>query len=208
MGDTFMKRLALISGMALAALIFVPGSVSAHGIGDDEGGNDSWSNAQTTDWQADGEQNDWQEESNDDTSNDTSNGTIVDALVADGNFTTLVAAVQAAGLAETLSAPGDLTVFAPTDEAFANLPAGTVESLLANPGVLADVLKNHVVAGRVDSDAAVMYGEAQALSGNTLNIGYGDDGELYIEDSRITMADIETSNGIVHVIDAVLVPTN
>ena len=188
-----MKRTALVTGVLLAAVVFVPGAVSAHGYDDYESKHDSGRYAQTAGWHDNG-------------GYDQSSGTIVDALVADGNFTTLVTAVQAAGLAETLSAPGDLTVFAPTDQAFANLSEGTVEALLANPAALTEILKNHVVAGRVDGDVAIWYGEAQSLAGNTLNIGYGDDGELYIEDSRISVTDIHTENGIVHVIDAVLVP--
>lgn len=219
-----MKRTLIASGVILAAVAFVPGAVSAHSYDDYNGHYGNWDNAKTADWHGDYDnswyqghdswyqksattwhENSYQHEWADEDSA-TSHGTIVDALVNKGNFTTLVTAVQAAGLAETLSAPGDLTVFAPTDQAFANLPEGTVESLLANPTALAEVLKNHVVAGRVDGDAAIWYGEALALTGNTLNIGYGDDGVLYIDDARITVTDIETSNGIVHVIDAVLVP--
>lgn len=161
--------------------------------------------AQTSDWGGHGHYgysgySHWGE------SDEHSQGTIVDTLVERGNFTTLVAAVQAAGLADTLSAPGELTVFAPTDRAFAKLPAGTVESLLANKDALTKVLTNHVVAGYVDGETAVEVGEAQSLAGNTLNIGYGNDSELYVNDARIKVTDIETSNGVIHVIDAVLVP--
>lgn len=133
-------------------------------------------------------------------------GTIAETLANDQRFTTLVAAAQTAGLADALNAPGEMTVFAPTNRAFDKLPAGTVESLLANPAALKTVLLNHVVAGNVDADTANYLGEAKTLSGNTLNIGYGDDGYLYVNDSRITVQDVWTTNGVIHVIDAVLVP--
>lgn len=193
-----MKRTALVAGLVVAAAVFVPASASAHSYDTEDHG---WRPAYSAKWNSDNHDwnNDWSHE-------EQPSGTIVDALVNDGNFTTLVTAVQAAGLAETLSAPGDLTVFAPTDAAFAQLPEGTVEALLADPAALTNVLTNHVVAGRVDGDTAVWVGEAQALSGNTLNIGYGHDGVLYINDSPISVTDIHTSNGIVHVVDAVILP--
>lgn len=196
-----MKRTALFSGALLAAVVMVPGTVSAHRYDNQKSDRGSWKYSQTAYKHANVESNDWAKDCG-----EQSTGTIVDALVNDGRFTTLVAAVKAAGLADTLSAPGDLTVFAPTDKAFAKLPQGTVEALLADPAALANVLKNHVVAGRVDGATAVELGEAKALTGNTLNIGYGNNGKLYINDSRITKTDVHTSNGIVHVIDAVLVP--
>jgi len=133
-------------------------------------------------------------------------GTVVETLANDDRFTTLVAAVKAANLVDALNAPGEKTVFAPTNSAFEKLPAGTVESLLANPEALSSVLLNHVVAGNIDADTANYVGEADTLSGNKLNIGYGDDGYLYVNDSRIVVQDVWTSNGVIHVIDAVLVP--
>jgi uncharacterized surface protein with fasciclin (FAS1) repeats len=193
-----MKRTALVAGLLLAAVVFVPGSVSAHSY---ESHNSDWNGAQHASWTP--------SHYNDEYDNGydyQSEGTIVDSLVNDGSFTTLITAVQAAGLAETLSASGDLTVFAPTDEAFAKLPAGTVEALLADKAALTTVLTNHVVSGRVDGETAIWAGEAPSLAGNMLNIGYGDDGVLYVNDAAITITDIHTSNGVVHVIDAVLVP--
>lgn len=132
-------------------------------------------------------------------------GTIVDTLAGNGNFTTLVAAVQAAGLADALSAPGDKTVFAPTDQAFAALPAGTVEGLLQNLPVLTDILTYHVVAGKVDAAAAEELSNATALNGKQLDISV-EDGDLYVNDSRVLIADIPASNGVIHAIDAVLMP--
>jgi len=132
-------------------------------------------------------------------------GTIVDTLAQNGNFTTLIAAVQAAGLVDALNAPGDKTVFAPTDQAFANLPAGTVDSLLANIPALTDILTYHVVNGKVDADAAQELTQATALNGKTLNISVRDC-DLYINDSKVVLEDIPTSNGIIHVVDNVLLP--
>lgn len=189
-----MKRTALVAGLIIAGAVFVPGTVGAT---DYETTDHSWHSAHTATWNP--------HELDCEYENQTG-GTIVDELVANGNFTTLVAAVQAAGLAETLSAPGDLTVFAPTDDAFAQLPAGTVEALLADKAALTSVLTNHVAAGRIDGDTAVWAGEAQVLSGSTLHIGYGDDGVLYVNDSPVSVTDINTSNGIVHVVDAVILP--
>jgi uncharacterized surface protein with fasciclin (FAS1) repeats len=206
-----MKKTLFAAGLAALAVTFAPAAgVSAHGYDSDyEGGRNS--DTQTASWhEGTWDNNDWNDGSWSDKndyqdSEGQTDGTIVDALVEDGNFTTLVAAVQAAGLADTLSAPGELTVFAPTDEAFAKLPAGTVETLLADVPTLTKILTNHVVAGSVDGDTAVEVGEATALSGTKLNIGYGDDGVLYVNDSAIEVTDIMTSNGIVHVIDAVIV---
>lgn len=184
------NKLLLATGTAIAALgavVLFPASASAQSMYGGEWNNNS------SGWQS------WHED-------EQGQGTIVDELVARGNFTTLVTAVQVAGLADTLSAPGELTVFAPTDRAFADLPAGTVESLLADKAALTNVLLNHVVAGKVDGDTAVEVGEAQSLAGNMLNIGYGNDGELYVNDARLKVTDIETSNGVIHVIDSVLVP--
>jgi len=132
--------------------------------------------------------------------------TIVDNLVSNGNFTTLVTAVQAAGLAETLSAPGETTVFAPTDQAFAALPAGTVEALIQDVPALTKVLTQHVVAGKVDAAAAAEVESATALNGNTLSITQDEHGSLYINGVQVILYDIMTTNGIIHVIDSVLIP--
>ncbi|HKY13895.1 MAG TPA: fasciclin domain-containing protein [Microthrixaceae bacterium] len=139
---------------------------------------------------------------------------IVDTAVAAGDFTTLVAAVQAAGLEETLRGEGPFTVFAPTDDAFAKLPAGTVEALLQDPtGDLAAILTYHVVPGAaMAADVAGMDGEAvTTVNGATLTVNVGDDGSVSLTDAagntaNVTSTDIETSNGVIHVIDSVLMP--
>ena len=131
--------------------------------------------------------------------------TIVDIAVADGRFKTLVQAVQAAGLAETLSGEGPFTVFAPTDDAFAKLPAGTLEALLADPEQLKNILLYHVVAGKVMSDQAKSLSEAEMLNGEKVSIKAEMD-KLMINDSQVVLADIEASNGVIHVIDTVLLP--
>jgi transforming growth factor-beta-induced protein len=136
---------------------------------------------------------------------------IVDTAVADGRFTTLVAAVQAAGLVETLKGEGPFTVFAPTDDAFAKLPEGTVESLLLpeNLQTLTDILLYHVVAGKVmAADVITLDGQMAdtALEGKQLAISIKD-GNVYLNDTvQVIITDIETSNGVIHVIDAVLLP--
>jgi transforming growth factor-beta-induced protein len=130
---------------------------------------------------------------------------IVDIAVADGRFTTLVTALQAAGLVETLQGEGPFTVFAPTDEAFAKLPAGTVEALLNDPEQLKAILLYHVVAGKVMAADAKMLNEAESASGEMLVIT--SQGEmLKINDSQVILADVDASNGVIHAIDAVLLP--
>ena len=134
-------------------------------------------------------------------------GNIVEVAVEAGIFQTLVAAVQAAGLVETLSGEGPFTVFAPTDEAFAQLPEGTVEALLEDLDTLREILTYHVVAGRVTSEQVVELDEATTVQGETVSISsYG--GNVRINDARVITADIEASNGIIHVIDAVILPGN
>jgi transforming growth factor-beta-induced protein len=134
-------------------------------------------------------------------------GTIVDIAVADGRFTTLVAAVQAAGLAETLSGEGPFTVFAPTDDAFAALPEGTVESLLADPeGALTDVLLYHVVDGAVMAETVVTLESATTLGGEDVTITVTDGNVFLNETTQVIITDIEASNGVIHVIDTVLLP--
>ncbi|MCA9954802.1 MAG: fasciclin domain-containing protein [Anaerolineales bacterium] len=133
--------------------------------------------------------------------------TIVDIAVADGRFTTLVTAVQAAGLAETLSGEGPFTVFAPTDDAFAALPEGTVESLLADPeGALTDVLLYHLVDGAVMAETVVTLDSATTLEGEDVTITV-EDGNVFLNDTvQVIITDIEASNGVIHVIDSVLLP--
>ena len=124
-----------------------------------------------------------------------------------GIFDTLVAAVGAADLGGVLSGQGPFTVFAPTDDAFAKLPAGTVESLLepGNKQKLIDILKYHVVSGRVYDDQAVKARSAQTLLGRSVKIGFSAEG-ISVNDANVVSKNIETSNGVVHAIDAVLLP--
>jgi len=139
---------------------------------------------------------------------------IVDTAIAAGDFTTLVAAVQAAGLEETLRGEGPFTVFAPTDDAFAALPEGTVETLLEDPtGDLASILTYHVVAGAVmAADVVGLDGQDVAtVNGATFTVNIGDDGSVSLTDAagnevNVVATDIQTSNGVIHVIDAVLMP--
>jgi transforming growth factor-beta-induced protein len=130
---------------------------------------------------------------------------IVDTAVAAGSFKTLAAALEAAGLVETLKGTGPFTVFAPTDEAFAKLPAGTVEGLLKDPKALAEILKYHVVSGKVMAADAAKLTEAKTVQGSPIKISVKD-GKVYINDAQVTTADIETSNGVIHVINKVILP--
>jgi len=131
---------------------------------------------------------------------------IVDTAVAAGNFTTLVAAVEAAGLVETLKGEGPFTVFAPTDEAFAALPAGTVEDLLKpeNKPILTAILTYHVVPGKVMSGDLSNGMTATTVQGDDITIMT--EGGVKVNDANVTTADIEASNGVIHVIDKVIMP--
>ncbi|SDZ24112.1 Uncaracterized surface protein containing fasciclin (FAS1) repeats [Jannaschia faecimaris] len=133
---------------------------------------------------------------------------IVDTAADAGSFTTLLAAAEAAGLVETLKGEGPLTVFAPTDEAFAALPEGTVETLLMpeNKDQLVDILTYHVVAGAVMSGDLSDGMEATAVNEGTLTIGT--EGGVTVNGANVVTADIEASNGVIHVIDAVLLPAS
>ena len=132
-------------------------------------------------------------------------GTIVDIAVADGRFETLVAALVAADLVEALSGEGPFTVFAPTDDAFAALPEGTVEALLEDIPALKDILLYHVVAGDVKAADVVTLDSAETLQGGSLSISVEGD-VVRINGAQVVIADIEASNGTIHVIDAVLLP--
>jgi len=135
---------------------------------------------------------------------------IVDTAVSAGKFNTLVAAVQAADLVETLKSPGPFTVFAPTDAAFDKLPAGTVEMLLKpeNKDKLIQVLTYHVVSGKVMSgDIAGKKMDAGTVEGSNLAIDAMGNGVM-INDATVISADVESSNGVIHVIDKVLLPSN
>ena len=131
--------------------------------------------------------------------------TIIDVAVAAGNFKTLVAAVQAAGLAETLSGPGPFTVFAPTDEAFAKLPAGTLEALLKDKQKLGAILTYHVVPGMVTAGQVVKLHSAKTVNGKSLEIKVVD-GKVMVDGAQVVATDIKASNGVIHVIDAVVLP--
>ncbi|RPH62756.1 MAG: fasciclin domain-containing protein [Chloroflexi bacterium] len=134
--------------------------------------------------------------------------TIVDVAVADGRFKTLVAALGAAGLVETLQGAGPFTVFAPTDDAFAKLPAGTIDTLLKpeNKQKLTDILLYHVVSGKVMAADVVKLTSAPTVLGKDVTITVKD-GKVFLNGTvQVIITDIETSNGVIHVIDAVLLP--
>lgn len=132
---------------------------------------------------------------------------IVDTAVAAGDFKTLAAALQAAGLVDTLKGPGPFTVFAPTDEAFAKLPAGTVEDLLKpeNKQKLISILTYHVVAGKVMAKDVVKLHEAKTVNGQDVKIMV-EGGKVMADNSNVVKTDIQCSNGVIHVIDTVLMP--
>jgi len=130
---------------------------------------------------------------------------IVDTAVAAGGFETLVAAVQAAGLEDVLRGEGPFTVFAPTDEAFAKLPAGTVESLLKDKEKLASILTYHVVAGEVLAKDVVKLKSAKTVNGQSAKVSVMD-GKVMIDNAHVVTTDIRTKNGVIHVIDTVILP--
>lgn len=130
---------------------------------------------------------------------------IVDTAVEAGSFTTLAKALQAAGLIETLKGAGPFTVFAPTDEAFAKLPAGTVESLLNNPEKLRKILLYHVVPGRVLAKDVVKIKAAKTAEGSSLRVTASKAGVM-VDSANVVKTDILTSNGVIHVIDSVMLP--
>lgn len=130
---------------------------------------------------------------------------IVDTAVSAGNFKTLVKAVQAAGLVDTLKGSGPFTVFAPTDEAFAKLPAGTLESLLANPEQLKKVLLYHVVPGKVMAADVVQLKEAKTAEGSSVKIK-ASAGQVSVDNAKVVRTDITCDNGVIHVIDTVILP--
>ena len=134
-------------------------------------------------------------------------GTIVDVAAANPDFTTLVAAVKAAGLVDTLNGTGPFTVFAPTNEAFAALPAGLLDKLLLpeNKDVLTKILTYHVVASKVMA-ADVKDGKAPTVEGSDLTLGTM--GGVTVNDAKVVTADVAASNGVIHVIDKVLVPAD
>jgi uncharacterized surface protein with fasciclin (FAS1) repeats len=138
---------------------------------------------------------------------DAAGSDIVDVAVAAGDFKTLAAALGAAGLVETLKGPGPFTVFAPTDEAFAQLPAGTVETLLKpeNKAKLTAILTYHVVPGKVTAADVVKLTGAKTVNGADVKVSV-DGGTVSINDAKVVKADVEASNGVIHVIDKVILP--
>ena len=129
---------------------------------------------------------------------------IVDTAAAAGSFNTLLAAATAAGLVDTLKGDGPFTVFAPTDDAFAALPEGTVEALLADPEALAGILTYHVVPGAVMSTELVDDMKAGTVNGAEITIDL--DNGVMVNDATVVAADVEASNGVIHVIDKVILP--
>lgn len=131
---------------------------------------------------------------------------IVDTAVAAGSFNTLAQALTAAGLVETLKGPGPFTVLAPTDAAFAALPAGTLDSLLANPDQLRAILTYHVIAGNHPASEVVTMTSAATVNGANVAIDASSGSVRLNGSATVTTADVQASNGIIHVIDAVLLP--
>jgi len=130
---------------------------------------------------------------------------IVDTAVSAGQFNTLVTAVKAAGLVDTLKSAGPFTVFAPTDAAFAKLPAGTVENLLKNPEQLKQVLLYHVVAGKVMAADVVKVTSAKTVQGTSAKVTVSG-GSVKIDNANVIKTDIACDNGVIHVIDTVILP--
>jgi uncharacterized surface protein with fasciclin (FAS1) repeats len=132
---------------------------------------------------------------------------IVDTAAAAGSFNTLVAALQAADLVDTLRGDGPFTVFAPTDDAFAKLPAGALEDLLRpeNKAKLQSILTYHVVAGKVMAEDAMKISSAKTVNGETFRVS-NSGGTVMVDDAKVIQADVMTSNGVIHVIDTVIMP--
>jgi uncharacterized surface protein with fasciclin (FAS1) repeats len=130
---------------------------------------------------------------------------IVDTAVAAGDFKTLVAAVKAAGLVDTLKGAGPFTVFAPTDEAFAKLPTGTVDALLKDPEKLKGILLYHVVSGKVMAADVMKMKTAKTVEGGSIKI-HEMGGKVMVNNATVTKTDIICDNGVIHVIDTVLMP--
>jgi uncharacterized surface protein with fasciclin (FAS1) repeats len=130
---------------------------------------------------------------------------IVTIAVESGKFNTLAKALTETGLVEALKGDGPFTVFAPTDEAFAKLPEGTIESLLKDKEALKSILLYHVVSGNVTSEQVVKLNKAETLSGKNVKINVND-GSVMINNATVTKADVIASNGVIHIIDTVLIP--
>ncbi|GAB1545160.1 fasciclin domain-containing protein [Scytonema sp. NUACC21] len=131
---------------------------------------------------------------------------LVETASQAGNFSKLVKAVEAAGLVDTLNSPGPFTVFAPTDEAFAKLPQGTLDELLKDTHKLKRILAYHVASGDVRSDDLIQIDHAETLEGSVVGIN-ATQGKVKVNDANVLQTDILTDNGVIHAIDAVLIPT-
>lgn len=136
-----------------------------------------------------------------------SSGDIVAIASSAGSFNTLVAAIKAAGLIETLQSEGPFTVFAPMDDAFAKLPEGTVDSLLANPDKLKQILLYHVVPGKVTASDVVNLSEAKTVQGSDVEITV-DGSSVMVNNANVVKTDVMASNGVIHVIDTVIIPSS
>ncbi|MGD2093238.1 MAG: fasciclin domain-containing protein [Candidatus Aminicenantes bacterium] len=130
---------------------------------------------------------------------------IVETAIDAGSFKTLVTAVKAANLVDTLSGKGPFTVFAPTDDAFAKLPEGTIEALLKDTDKLTSILTYHVVPGKIMAEKVVKLDSAKTVNGKNLSIKVKD-GKVMVDNALVTKTDIKCSNGVIHVIDAVVLP--
>jgi uncharacterized surface protein with fasciclin (FAS1) repeats len=130
---------------------------------------------------------------------------IVDTAMSAGTFSTLVNAITIAGLDTALKSPGPFTVFAPSDDAFAKLPSGTVESLLEDVSTLRKILEYHVVSGKVTAGEVAKLDKTETVEGGELPIS-SSDGTVKVGEAQVVTADIETDNGIIHIIDSVLLP--
>ncbi|NEO70359.1 fasciclin domain-containing protein [Moorena sp. SIO3H5] len=133
---------------------------------------------------------------------------LVEQAASNDQFQTLVKAIEAAGLTETLAGEGPYTVFAPTDDAFAALPANTLDSLLLpeNKDVLIKLLKYHVISGAVDS-SQIQSGEIITMAGKSVTVKVGEEGNVSVNNAQVTQADIKADNGIIHVVDHVILPS-
>ncbi len=129
---------------------------------------------------------------------------IIETAITNPDFSTLVTAIKAADLVETLSGTGPFTVFAPTNEAFAKIPAETLNAVLADKAKLTSILTYHVVAGKVMSEDVVKISKAMTVEGSEVNIDASNG--VMVNDAKVTAVDIECSNGVIHVIDTVLMP--
>ena len=129
---------------------------------------------------------------------------IIETAITNPDFSTLVTAIKAADLVETLSGTGPFTVFAPTNEAFAKIPAETLNAVLADKAKLTSILTYHVVAGKVMSEDVVKISKAMTVEGSEINIDASNG--VMVNDAKVTAVDIECSNGVIHVIDTVLMP--